>query len=335
MLIEEQMESSSFYKKLDANESYISNMLDDNDMKGIISSVARYPDREYTGLKKSIAEKFKLNYENISLGTGSDELIKLVMEVFCSYRDKLLIPSPSFSEYDKIAVITKNIPVFYVSDNYEYSAEDLIEMLSKDSYRMIFICNPNNPTGFAYSKDEIVKILDNYSGLVIVDEAYYEFNKVTCVDLINKYENLIVLRTLSKAWGMAGLRIGYSVSSSVNTQKMESARLPYNIALVSAEIAKILLKKDNTYIEDIILERGRILEELKGINDIKVYDSKANFVLIDFKEYFNEISKVFNTKNIRTRSFDNELLTNHIRITLSKPEINDTILNIIKEICND
>jgi histidinol-phosphate aminotransferase len=224
---------------------------------------------------------------NIFVGNGSDEIIHLIMLAFINKGDVVAYPHPSFamySVYSKIAGAVE-IPV-RLREDYNYDVDSFIKVIEKYQPKLVFLCNPNNPTGSVIEREDIIKIIQKSNGIVVVDEAYFEFYGNTIVDAINEFENLIVLRTLSKAFGLAGLRVGYAVANENILKYLNLVKSPYNINSLSQIIALKVLRTDvlKERINYILEERKRLIKELGKIPGVKVYPSKTNFILVKFKD---------------------------------------------------
>ena len=232
-------------------------------------------------------------------------------------------------------VIKYNLDV----DN-SFNLEEFIELGKKEDVKIVMFSNPNNPTGFAYSTENIIQILEAFKDkIVLVDEAYFEFNGESVVSLIDKYPNLIVTRTLSKAWGLSALRVGFLISNKDNINELLKYKTPYNVNTISQEIASIYLTEEVDSLKEnlklIINERERLYIELKKAEEksldskkgnIKFYKSKANFIFgrADNKE---ELINAFREEKIIIRSFED----NSFRITVGLPEENNKVVEIIND----
>lgn len=296
-------------------------------------NINRYPEFDGGRLRIELAGYAGLKPSNIIIGDGSDELISIIVNSFIDNGDIIVTTSPTFSMYEIYGKIAGGKTVYIESDeNFNVKADDIIKASNENKAKIVFICNPNNPTGTVFKEEEIIKIIENVSSLVIVDEAYYEFLGETIIDKVNKYKNLIVLRTLSKAFGLAGARVGYGASSKEIIDILFKVKPPYNMNSISTAYALVFLRHRTEILKDtleIIERREKLFNELKNAKDIKVYKSGANFLLIET----NDSEKVFNKlldKNIRVRKYGSGKLENFLRITIGSQETNDIIINLIK-----
>lgn len=299
-----------------------------------------YPDTDSIQLRQAIGEYWGTDSRGIIAGTGSDQLIQVIANVFVGPGDKVLYPAPSFGMYKDSCIIAGGTPVKYLLDPekaYAYSKQDIIKAYKNEKPKLIYICSPNNPTGNVMGKEEILDIVSSCSdSIVIVDEAYAEFSHTTVIPQVNEFENLLVLRTFSKAYGLAGIRCGYSVSGLTLARAVNLARPPYNISSLSQLAAQLVLaerEEINRNIAFLIEERIWLEEQLSKIKGIKVYKSSANFILIRI-----ENSKAVYTglceKGIFVRSFgEAPYLENCLRISVGTRSQNTELLDELYTIC--
>lgn len=299
------------------------------------ANVNRYPDPVSMKLKKRLSEYCGVLPENIMVGNGSDELIHIIMNAFVDINDYVIFPVPSFSMYKVYSQIAgANRIEISLNDDYSYDVDKFINAIKKHNPKVTILCTPNNPTGTVISKEDIIKILKHNHGLTVVDEAYYEFYGETVVDLIKDYENLIVLRTLSKAYGLAGLRVGYLVADVETVKCLSMVKSPYNVNSISQAIALNVLESDvvKNRVEYIKNERQYLLNELNSIQGIKIYPSNANFILIKFNNadyVYNKLIKC----GILVRNFSKDPgLYGTLRITIGTREANNYLVKCLKQI---
>ena len=294
----------------------------------------RYPDPYQKKLKERLAELKDLNTNTIFLGNGSDEVIDLAFRIFCNPGfDKALTFSPTYGMYEVSAAIN-NTELLKLPLNQEFQIElNKLKPFFNDIYlKLIFICSPNNPTGNLINKKDIEYILNNFNGIVIIDEAYIDFAGVdSLIGLITKYNNLIVSQTFSKAWGLAGARVGIAYANKEIIKLYNKVKPPYNISELNQQAAITALENYQAYstiLARIISEKKRLIKELQKIKLIKkIYPSDANFLLVEVgnanKLYSDLISKKIITRN------RNVQVSNCLRITVGTPEENDNLLNAL------
>jgi len=307
---------------LDANESPFEN------------GVNRYPDPKQTELKKVISKIKSIPVENIFTGNGSDEAIDLLYRVFCEPgRDNVIAISPSYGMY-KVAAQINNIEYREVLLEKDFSLDSNKILNATDSCsKLIFLCSPNNPTGKIIECPVIEKIVMAFKGIVVVDEAYIDFSKgESFIKRLKEFSNIVILQTLSKAWGMAGLRIGFAFADSAIISLLSQIKYPYNIGSDTQERAlKLLGSLPDDRIKSINIERERIARELATISDVQmVYPSDANFLLVKFKdakEIYNKLIK--NGIVVRDRS-SQPLCEGCLRISIGLAIENDKVVKVLK-----
>lgn len=299
-----------------------------------------YPDTDSKRLRRAIGQHWDVNEESVVVGTGSDQLIQVIANVFIGGGDKVLYPVPSFGMYRDSCLIAGGKAVEYLLDqdnDFKYSKEKIINTYDAEKPKIIYICNPNNPTGNLMPADEVLEIAGYCSkSIVIVDEAYAEFCDTTVIPYVEEYKNLLVLRTFSKAYGLAGIRCGYSISSTSLAKAINLTRPPYNISSLSQLIAELVLsEKQQIYIniEYLAEQREWMAGELSKIKGAKVYRSFSNFILVSFQNC-EDVYKKLCEKGIFVRSFGvSPLLKGCLRITVGTHEQNTILLDELISIC--
>ena len=294
--------------KLDSNENYVIPKQFQND---IIFSAKKNSDiREYPlgGVERLIdmISKFvKIPSSMIGVGNGSDQILDLILSNFASNQTKVLTSNPTFGFFEERCKLY-NIPLITIpfSDNMKLDIKDFLKQ-SKTA-DILYLDSPNNPTGFQFTKSELQKLVKSFSGLIIIDEAYGEFSEYSLSNMVKTQDNLIVVQTLSKSFGLAGLRLGYFIANKKFTEIfMNVLQYPYPVSTITIESGIQALEKSNQ-MKDIIdvikIERKRIIDTLKTFDTFEVFDSKANFVLFDahgaYKRVYSALAEqgIFNSK---------------------------------------
>lgn len=312
-----------------------------------IDKVSVYPDPEYLELKTSISNYCNCSIDNILLGSGATELISSFIKTINP--KKALILSPAYSEYEKeLSKIKCNITKYFSKKEYNFTIniDNLIEIINKDNYELIIICNPNNPTGFTFSKNEIEKILNNTNSFVMVDETYIEFTNTSIyssTSLVDKYDNLFVIRGTSKFFSTPGIRLGYGLISNHKIKYEMNSNLDlWNINIFASMMGEVMFN-DNKFIENtyslMIKERDYLVNELSKFTDLKIYNSQGNFILCEIK------SKSITAKEVREKLIHKRIIIRDcvsfdgldeyfFRVCILKPEENklliDNLINIFK-----
>lgn len=324
--------------KLDGNESPFSlppEILEKvlEEMKRV--QINRYPDPEAKALREKISRVTRFPSEGIVLGNGSDELIGMLMTTFSGGTRRVLYPVPTFSMY-RITGIALGLELVEVEldDEFNIDVDVTLKEVKRENPDLIFFASPNNPTGNRFSDERIFEILNNSNGIVVLDEAYCDFSGKTFLPLIEKYENLVVLRSMSKV-GFAGIRMGILFGRSEIVREINKVRLPYNVNSFSQRIAEVIL--DNVEFvgknaQFIMIERDRVYKALKLINGVEVYPSDANFILFrvsDADKVFGELIE----RGVLIRNFNSPgRLKNCLRVTIGTLEENDAFLMVLGEI---
>ncbi len=300
----------------------------------------RYPDPYQRKVKDKIAQLQKLDASNIFLGNGSDEPIDLLFRAFCEPGvDNVVSIDPTYGMY-QVAADINNVEVRKVLLNEEFEL-DVAGLLAQcdQNTKLLFICSPNNPTGNCFKEGDIVKVINQFDGIVVLDEAYIDFAPdKSLLPKLDQYPNLVVLQTFSKAWGMAGIRLGMAFASELIIQVLSNIKYPYNINVLTQEKALELLEKENDkqqWVEQLLAERTTMAKALMGLSFVqKVYPSDANYLLIkvdDPKAIYNYLveKKII----IRDRS-SVALCEGCLRITIGQPAENKLLLKELRMVAN-
>ncbi len=302
------------------------------------SQYNRYPDPHQLKVKERISIIKKIPVNQIFLGNGSDEPIDLLIRAFCEPGiDKVLIPQPTYGMYTVSAEINNvEIKTIKLTAAFDIDFNALSEAWD-DHTKLIFLCSPNNPSGNLLDPEKIKAVLDQFEGIVIVDEAYIDFtNYPGFVPLLKTYPNLVVLQTLSKAWGLAAIRMGMCFASAEIIAVLNKIKPPYNINIASQQIALEELHfevRKNRWVSEIITEREKLRQGLAKIDSVqKVYPSDANFLLvkiINARSVYETLVK----KGIVVRDRSNVILCEDcLRITIGTQQENQILLNELKQV---
>lgn len=295
----------------------------------------RYPDSTQKELKNKLAALKNVSAQQIAIGNGSDELIDLIIKIFCEpKKDSIMMMNPSFAMYKFYASINENKVVgLDLDEKFQINKDLFLSVSEQEKSKIFFLCSPNNPTG--NSIQDLEFYIKNFNGIVVVDEAYIEFSEQkSCIELLEKYSNLIILQTFSKAWGMAGARIGVAYSSDRIIQLVNTVKAPYNINSLSLNTIMQLINYKNIIEENIkntLSEISRLKNELLNVECVKrVFPTDANFFLIEF----NNAEKVYQEllKNEILTSKRSPQIPDCIRINVGKKEENNKLINVLKSI---
>jgi len=316
---------------LDANE---------NSLGSVLNNYNRYPDPLQKELKQAIGELKKINSNHIFLGNGSDECIDILYRCFCEpNKDNVIICPPTYGMYEVSANINAiEIRKTPLTKEFQLDTTSILEVIDENT-RIVWICSPNNPTGNSMDQHSIKEILRRFNGIVVVDEAYIDFSEnPSFLEELEYYPNLVILQTFSKAWGLAGLRLGMAFASFDIISVLNKVKPPYNINEATQGLLRKALQHSNEVkkrINTIIAERAELIRALQDLDCVlKVYPSQANFLLLktsDATDLYQYLLKNGIVTRDRSSGVNSE---GCLRITLGTPEENKTLLSIIQQYSN-
>ncbi len=325
--------------KLDSNENYVIPKQFQNDIISLAkknSDVREYPLGKVEYLIQRISKFVKMPSSMIGVGNGSDQILDLILSNFASKQTKVLTSNPTFGFFEERCKLY-SIPLIAIpfSNDMKLDIKDFKKQ-SKNA-GILYLDSPNNPTGFQFSKNEVQKLIKSFSGLVIIDEAYGEFGDYSLSNMVKTQENLIVVQTLSKSFGLAGLRLGYFIANKKFTNVfMNILQYPYPLSTITIESGILALDKSNLMkdaVTNIKIERKRIIETLQKYDAFQVFDSKANFVLFDAKGIYKQVYSALIEQGISIRKLGK--IGNHegcLRVTIGTKEMNSKFLLSIRDL---
>lgn len=311
---------------LDANENPFEN------------GVNRYPDPQQSSVKVILAKQKKIKTNQILLGNGSDEVLDLLFRAFCEPKvDNVITLPPTYGMYGVLANINavENKEIL-LSPEFQPEIEKIMEAVDENT-KIIFLCSPNNPTGNSFSDENVTYLLKNFNGLVVIDEAYIDFSeKESWVNKLDEYPNLIITQTLSKAYGLAGIRLGICYASAEVISVLNKIKPPYNVNELTQQRAIFRLgneAKINSEIESIIAQRTDLLKVLLNVKFVeKIYPTEANFILIKVddanKRYDELIAKGIVIRNRTTQ----HLCENTLRLTIGTEVENKKLIEALSSL---
>ncbi|MDD6848092.1 MAG: aminotransferase class I/II-fold pyridoxal phosphate-dependent enzyme [Oscillospiraceae bacterium] len=328
--------SGTFNIRLDANECTLNY---NDEFKQLVFDAVnsiefnRYPDPTCINIRKSFADFYGIDYKNVTVGNGSDELLFIIESAFLEKGDSLLVATPDFSMYEFYSSIAEVNCVKYVKNTeLNIDVDKLIDTVNSNNIGLVLFSNPCNPTGQGVCKKDIVKLLNSVNALVVLDEAYMDFwsDEESLIKDVNNYSNLIVLRTASKAMGSAALRLGFAVSNITITNALTAVKSPYNVNTLSQTIGasvyknkKFLKNQINTIVENTNLLYNKLVDISNNTEDFVVYPTKTNFVFI--KTSFGKDLWNF----LKDNSVAIRFMGDYIRITAGTKEEIDTTVKLI------
>jgi len=320
--------------KLNSNENFF---VPKEFLKRVLSEVVEeidpriYPRDERLELEEAVSRYVKVSARQIVTGEGSDQLIDLVSRAFLKHGDVALSISPTFSMYQRCVKIQgAKFVVVPLREGFSLDINGILDS-AKSGAKLLFLCSPNNPTANQFEPEEIQHLLEEFEGLVIVDEAYAEFSEQSIVPLAEKNENLIVLRTFSKAFGLAGLRLGYAISNTELASTLtERYQMPYSAALTAIKTGIKLLERMDTIkkaIQELKVERKNMIERLNDMSGVHAFNSKTNFVLVRVGKSSDWVCNGLLNRGIIIRNLGRVLkFDNCLRVTIAPPEMTERFL---------
>lgn len=311
---------------LDANENPFEN------------GVNRYPDPQQRDLKVVLAEQKGVNVNNILLGNGSDEVLDLIFRAFCEpNKDSIISLPPTYGMYKVLSGINaiENREVLLTLD-FELDVEGILSAVDENS-KIIFICTPNNPTGNSFDEAAILRLLNEFAGLIVIDEAYIDFSaKKSWLKRLGEFPNLIITQTLSKAYGMAGIRLGLCFASQKIISILNKIKPPYNVnGLTQKAALEQIMKTDilQKEVAEILRQKGTLLKVLNQVDFIqKIYPSDANFILVKVDNADERYSQLLEKGIVIRNRTTQPLCENSLRFTIGTNEENLKLISALKAI---
>lgn len=281
-------------------------------------------------LKKKLAARLGVRHGLITIGNGSDELLYCILLAFISEGDRVIVPAPSFEMYSILAKITgAQVIKAHLAKDYDIDAENIIRQAREHRAKLIFLAYPNNPTGNCFDRGKVLSIIRRSGAVVVCDEAYYEFSGRSFAPELKRHKNLVVMRTFSKAFSMAGIRMGYMAASKEITEAVNKVKLPYNInsLTISAALAGIRHEKEiQKGVRRVIAER----EKMRGFFEDRFKSPKSSANFFYFKpQNAVELKKLFQNNGVSIRMFTHGAAKGFVRVTVGTPAENRLIMKIL------
>jgi len=294
-----------------------------------------YPQEEEEKLRGDIADYLKLSSECVAIGNSSDEIMDRITRLFLDKNNQAVTFSPTFSVF-KYCVKYQGAKYLEVPLKKGFKLDlEAMRAAFRPEAKMLYLCSPNNPTGNQFELGEIEDLIEDFDGIVLVDEAYGEYADYSVVPLISKYENLAVLRTFSKAFGLAGLRLGYAVANPTLANAIKKIPAPYAINIVTLTMGRKLLENIDIVKEAVAAlkeERKKMIEGLNRIENVEAFDSKANFVLFNTTKPYEGVHLNLLKKGVVIKKLGKLLeYENCLRSTIGLPTMNKKLLNVLKQ----
>lgn len=324
--------------KLDLNENLMGCSLKVIEAlkKVTYDEISMYP--EYDTFMNKLALYLNLETENLMITNGADEALRIIMDTYLDKNDEIIIPIPTFYIFESYSeIIGAKKKFVHYNNDLSFPVESILETIN-DNTKMIAIVNPNNPTGTLVERQAIIKILEKAkNSIVLIDEAYFQFSNKSCRDLINSYNNLIIVQTFSKGFGLAGVRLGYIISNQDIIQNLKKIILPYEVnglSIIAGSAALDDLDFVDHYVNLVRDNRSYLVSELNKIG-VRTYPSDANFIVANFGENLDDVFKKLNDKNILVNNVSSlPLLDGCLRIAVGTKNQMETLVHEIKDILN-
>ncbi len=308
-------------------------LLDANENAFADEAMNRYPDPESKKLRAALAAYAGVKTENIFAGAGSDEIIDLLIRIFAAPREEIIVLEPTYGMYQVVAQINDvRVKPCLLTENFQLDLGKIQQCISPKT-KMLFCASPNSPTGNLLNPNDLEKLCAIFPGIAVIDEAYVEFSsQPSFAENICGFENLVILRTLSKAWGLAGIRVGYCIANPLIIEYLMKIKPPYNVNSISASLAEKTLNNKEKLAEfrqRIIQERTRLSYKLKKLG-ATVFLSETNFLLVKIPSASSVVKKLAENFGIIVRDFSSKpLLKDCFRVTVGTPEENQAFIQAL------
>lgn len=324
--------------KLDLNENLMGCSLKVIEAlkKVTYDEISMYP--EYDTFMNKLALYLNLETNNLMITNGADEALRVIMDTYLDKGDEIIIPIPTFYIFESYSeIIGAKKKFVYYNNDLSFPVENILDNINNNT-KMIAIVNPNNPTGTLIERQVIISILEKAkNSIVLLDEAYFQFSNKSCKDLINSYNNLIIVQTFSKGFGLAGVRLGYIISNENVIQNLKKIVLPFEVnglSIIAGSAALDDLDFVDHYVNLVKDNRNYLLDELDKIG-VKTYPSDANFIVANFGKNLDIVCKKLNEKNILVHNVSNlPLLDGCLRIAIGTKNQMETLVYEIKDVLN-
>lgn len=301
----------------------------------------RYPEFYLSEIRQRLAEHAGVPEDCILVGNGSNELLQMTLLTVVGRGDHVIVPVPTFTLYKLQASVmgaTVHTPLLPAENNFDLPVDAIIDTARTYNAKVIVVCTPNNPTGTAYNEAKIRQVIEGVDGLVLLDEAYREFNRQDYSHLLREYDNVIIFRTFSKALAMAGLRVGYCLARPEMVAEISKVRLPYALNILSETATLVALEHPEPFrrsIETTLTERARVMEALSQMPGVHPYPSAANFILTKFDQGAETVFDYLLGDGILVRDVSHYPgLKGHVRLSIGTPAENEALLTSLGRLIN-
>lgn len=310
--------------------------------KEIMQKISSFPINRYFNdvtdeLKQLLSDYIGFSEDYFIFGNGADEMLYYLFNAVRNNDDSFALSlSPSYFDYKSYSgAVGLNIKFIHLDSNFDFDVDNYISAGKDPNCKLTIICNPNNPTGNLFSKEKIEKIINETDHLVMIDETYFEFSKITFANLIHKYNNLVIIRSFSKSFSIAGLRFGYMISNPANINEIKKVKTVFNLNLLTQAIVSILIKNRDIFakhIAKVISERKILYHELKKIEQIKIWDSSTNFLIFNAGNKSKALFQYLQDNEIAIRDVGHHaVMKNNLRVSIGSKMENNLFINKVKD----
>ena len=308
-------------------------------LKGVLSGVHRYPDGNGFRLKKALSSKYSVDVGSLTLGNGSNDIIEFVARCFLTPKSNAVYSKHAFAVYPLVVQSLGAEGIEVEAKDWGHDLQAMLDVINKET-KIVFIANPNNPTGTFIEKNEVIRFLEKIPRevMVLLDQAYFDYSNYEKEDvpfhLVENFPNLIMSRTFSKAYGLAGLRVGFSVSSKPIADYLNRVRQPFNVNCLALEAAEVALK-DNEHLQKCLQINKEEKEKFYHFfisNNYEYIESFANFISFDCRDLSNKVFKNLLPKGVIARSLEVYKMPNHLRVTVGLPKENVTFMESLSSL---
>jgi histidinol-phosphate aminotransferase len=301
--------------------------------------VRLYPQEEEEKLREAITDYLTLHQSCVALGNSSDEMMDRITRLFLDKGDKAVTFTPTFSVFGYCAKYQgAEYTMVPLQKDFKLNVKAMRAAFTQEA-KLLYLCSPNNPTGNQFGQDAVEALIEEFPGIVLLDEAYGEYADYSVIPLIGKYENLVVLRTFSKAFGLAGLRLGYAVANPILARAINKIPAPYAINTVTLTMGRKLLDNIGVMRKAVVAlkaERGKLINALNEIKGIEAFDSRANFVLFNASKPYEDVYANMLKRGLVIKKLGKLLMhENCLRATVGLPEMNAKLLNALRAYLGD
>jgi len=297
----------------------------------------RYFNNVTEQLRETLSKYAKVPTDHLIFGNGADEMLFTIFNAVRNNNESFAVSiAPSYFDYKSYSgAVGLDMKFLYLDDNFDFSVEEYLQLCDNKNCKLAVLCNPNNPTGNLLNDEKIIQVLENFKGLVLLDETYFEFSGKTFADKIHQYPNLVIVRSFSKSFSSAGLRFGYIISQPQNILELKKVMTIFHLNLMTQAFVLTLLENKNIFLnhtKQVIENKEIVFDELNAISGLKVHQSATNFLTFTIGEKTEELYNFLAENDIAIRAvWHHPVLKNHVRVSISNSDDNAKFLDCLKK----